>query len=78
MWEAALYFLIDYAPYWAVPLFIISCQFAHLYYLKGLRHAAILFACIAAFSFLVNIFYFFAGGSGGAAVRTFRDVIEGF
>ena len=57
-----LYFLVRYIPFWAVPLFMISCQFAYVYWLKSLKKIAIVFFGLGFFCLGLIVFYFYVGG----------------
>lgn len=56
------YFVIMHTPFWAVPLGMISLQFAYLYWVKEYRKTAVCFVAAASFCFCAVVFYYWAGG----------------
>ncbi|MBT3585466.1 MAG: hypothetical protein HN509_11215 [Halobacteriovoraceae bacterium] len=63
----AVYFIFRYIPFWAVPLFIISCQFFYTYWLKDYRRAAYVFVASGVFSFVFLLYYIWAGSPDNSA-----------
>ena len=56
------YFLVRYIPFWAVPMLMISCQFAYIYWLKSLKKIAAVFITFGFICFSLIVFYFYHGG----------------
>ena len=57
-----VYFFVRYIPWWCVPICIISSEFAYIYWLKSIKRASWTFIILAAITFLLTIFYYWAGG----------------
>ncbi|RLA62519.1 MAG: hypothetical protein DRQ89_09435 [Epsilonproteobacteria bacterium] len=55
-------FLLRYTPFWSVPIFIIAGQFSYIYWLKGYRKISLSLASLVLISFVVTLFYIWAGG----------------
>jgi len=72
--EDWIYFIVRYIPFWSVPLFLISAQFGHIYWLKEVRWITIIFASICVICFISLIYYMFAGSPHDAA-GLIRDTI---
>lgn len=70
-----VHFLLSYIPFWAVPLFLISSEFAYTYWLKSFRRVSALLGMVSFFSALLIIFYFVAGGSE-KSVLLFYDLTK--
>lgn len=72
-----VYFIIRYTPFWAVPLLMISLEFAYIYWLKSLRKMALSFILLGFISFLMTAFYYWAGGPDNA-VKEFMAYVKLF
>jgi hypothetical protein len=56
------YFIIRHTPFWAVPLGMISFQFAYVYWVREFRRIAFVFGMITAICLVAVAFYYWAGG----------------
>lgn len=72
----ALHAALRYIPWWAVPSFVISFQFANIYFAKERRRAAWFFTCACAVSVLSLAWYIYAG-SPTRSVLLFRRMVGG-
>lgn len=66
-------FIVKYIPFWAVPLGMISAQFAYIYWLKSSRKLSYLFVIGTSLSFFLNVFYFWIGGPQKAVEFLFNQ-----
>lgn len=57
-----LYFLLRYAPFWAVPLLIIAGEFAYIYWLRGQRKLFLFFITLLLFCLGILTYYYWSGG----------------
>lgn len=57
-----LCFIIRYIPFWAIPLIIISGEFAYIYKLKLLNKMSYSCMFIAFIALVSVVFYYWAGG----------------
>lgn len=69
------YFIIKYTPFWAIPLFIISGEFAYIYWLKSIKKVSIFFILLAFISVCFIVHYYVAGGPD-RSVQFFMDANE--
>lgn len=60
--EEAVYFVIRYAPFWAIPSMFIAIPSAYVYWLKDAKKVAMGFFCVSVISFLTTAFWVWAGG----------------
>jgi hypothetical protein len=67
--------MLRFAPFWAIPTGMIFGQFAYVYWLKSLRRAALLFAALSSFSFIVTLYYYWAGGPD-KVINAFDNLIS--
>ncbi len=57
-----IYFLARHTPFWAIPLVVLSVEFAYLFWLKR-KKASVTFCLIIAFiGISATTFYVWAGG----------------
>jgi len=56
------YFIIRHTPFWSVPGFCISLEFAYLYWLKDRKKTTRSFLMIAFFCFISTCYYVYIGG----------------
>lgn len=59
-------FLLRHTPFWSVPTFVIAGQFSYIYWLKGYRKIAAILGLLVLISFIVTLFYIWAGGPDNA------------
>ncbi len=57
-----LFFVLKYTPWWAIPIMVMSLQFAYLYWLKDYKPVSVLLGFLAAFCLIMLIFYILMGG----------------
>lgn len=57
-----LFFILKYTPWWAIPIMVMSLQFAYLYWLKDYRLVSVLLMGLAFICLFVLVFYFLLGG----------------
>ena len=67
-------FLITHTPFWAVPLLLISLNYAYIFWLKSYRDASFLFIFIGLFCSVFIVYYAWHGGPV-LAPRHFRMLI---
>lgn len=60
--EQLFYFLLQYAPFWGVPLFLITLEFAYIYWLKQKRGASLILLTLALIATVFVLYYYWAGG----------------
>ena len=60
--EEALYFIIRYIPFWAIPSIFIATPSAYIYWLKDVKKVSVGFALVSFISFLSTFFWVWAGG----------------
>ncbi|GEM_PF-1789932 len=60
-------FLLRYVPFWAVPLAMISFEFAYVFWLKSMKRVSALFFVIFVIAMIFIGYYFWAGGSENSA-----------
>ncbi|MCK5073944.1 MAG: hypothetical protein KAQ98_10995 [Bacteriovoracaceae bacterium] len=63
-----LLFFLRYIPFWAVPLLIVSAEFAYIYWLKSHVKISIVFSFLAIIC-LISIGYYFWAGTPERAAR---------
>lgn len=70
----ALYFILRYIPWWAVPVLLISFQFANIYFTKEMHKLAwgFTFNCILSTAALAWYIY---AGSPDKSVSLFNNLI---
>lgn len=73
----AIFFLLRYTPWWAIPIILICTQFAYIYWLKDLWLYSYAFVSLAGISFLTLVFYVYAGSPDNAA-RFFDEFMRNF
>lgn len=59
-------FLLRHTPFWSVPTFIIAGQFSYIYWLKGYKGISLTLGLLVLISFIVTLFYIWAGGPDNA------------
>jgi hypothetical protein len=57
-----IYFLVRFTPFWAVPILLISLEFAYLFWLRKKKRFMLLFLSMSLNSLVALIFYYWAGG----------------
>lgn len=57
--------ILQFTPFWAIPIAMIAFQFAYLYWLKDRREVTILLGGIIAVCVGCLIFYVWVGGHPG-------------
>jgi hypothetical protein len=67
-----LYFLVRFTPFWSIPVFMISFEFAYLFWLRKKKKKMMVFVIFLVFSALSTAFYYIAGGPE----KSVRVVIE--
>lgn len=58
----AIYFLVRFTPFWAVPCLLMGSEFAYLFYMRKKMNLVVLCGGIAGFSLIMLAFYWWAGG----------------
>jgi len=53
--------MLQYIPFWSIPILMICLQFSYIYWLKMRRTTAMIFVMIGGFSFVCLLYYFWAG-----------------
>ena len=57
-----VYFLVRYTPFWSIPLLLGSLEFAYIFWLRKKKKFIAGCLIIAFISFLVTVYYYWAGG----------------
>jgi hypothetical protein len=57
-----IYFLARHIPFWAVPLMVISGEFAYLFWLKKKKSTAVFCLFFVSIGLISTGFYIWAGG----------------
>ena len=70
-----MYFIIKYTPFWAVPVIMISGEFALNYWFRGLLKPFLTFVLLIGISVLSIVFYYWAGGPV-LAVEVFKEFVN--
>lgn len=68
------YFALYYIPWWSVPSFIISFQFANIYFAKEMKRLAWFFTSACVVSILSIAWYIYAG-SPQRSVLLFKELV---
>jgi hypothetical protein len=68
-------FIIKYIPFWAVPMGIMSANFAYLYWLKDYREIAYVWGALTLFC-LTSIGLYFVMGGPDQITQTFMHIIH--
>jgi hypothetical protein len=66
----AFLFILKYTPFWAVPMGLMSANFAYLYWLKDFREMSYVWWGICLFC-LTSIIIYFALGGPDQMIQTF-------
>jgi hypothetical protein len=70
-----IFILIHYLPFWAVPILLLSIEFALIYHLKGLRFPMLLCSLMGTVCFVLLVIYFMSG-SPDEATRLLQLILE--
>jgi len=70
-----IYFLIRHIPFWAIPIILISMEFAYVYWLKNKKKVYPFFLTVSGLCFLTIIYYYWAGGPE-EAVSFLRQLLD--
>lgn len=70
-----LIFILKYIPFWAVPMGLMSANFAYLYWLKDYREFAYVWLVLTLFC-LTSVAVYFVIGGPDRIVQTFIHVIH--
>jgi hypothetical protein len=65
-----IYFLIKHTPFWAIPLMLVSMEFAYLFWLRKKKTNVKICIFFILFSIIALGWYYYAGGPD-KAVRKF-------
>ena len=65
--EDAVYFIVRYIPFWAIPTLLICGQFAYIYWLKEVRWVSIVLIVCCVIALISLVYYMFAGSPHDAA-----------
>lgn len=68
-------FILKYIPFWAVPMGLMSANFAYLYWLKDFREIAYGWGVVTLFCLTSTAVYFVIGGPD-QIVQTFTHVFH--
>jgi hypothetical protein len=60
-------FMLRYVPFWAVPLALISGEFAYIFWLKSMKRISSFFVVIFVFSVIFIGYYYYAGSPENSA-----------
>ena len=71
----AIFFILRYIPFWAVPLLLISGEFAYIYWLKSIRRTSKVFMVIGGVAGIFILYYYIAGGPE-KSVQLFENLIH--
>ena len=69
-----IYFLVRYIPFWAVPLLIISGEFAYVSWLRGLKRSFFFFMSLVLFCSALLLYYYWSGGPRGAVENLMKGL----
>lgn len=70
-----LIFILKYIPFWAVPMGLMSANFAYLYWLKDYREFAYVWLALTLFC-LTSVGVYFVIGGPDRIVQTFIHIIN--
>jgi hypothetical protein len=57
-----IYFLLRYAPFWAIPTMIIAGELTYLFWLRKKKKTMTICAILVTISTVTTCFYYWAGG----------------
>tara|TARA_Y100000031_G_C8054933_1_gene307906 strand:- start:95 stop:328 length:234 start_codon:yes stop_codon:yes gene_type:complete len=57
-----VYFLVRFTPFWSIPCLLIGLEFTYLYWIRKKKKKMMIFFTIVAFSAVMTVFYWVAGG----------------
>jgi hypothetical protein len=67
--------IIKYTPFWAVPMALMSGNFAYIYWLKDFKEMAYAWGAITSFCLTSILIYFLLGGPD-QIVQTFTHIFN--
>lgn len=70
-----LLFIVKYIPFWAVPMGLMSANFAYLYWLKDFKEMSYAWGIITLFC-LTSIGAYFVIGGPDQIVQTFAHIFQ--
>ena len=72
---AEIYFIVRYTPFWAIPLLMISMEFAYLFWVRKKKKLIAFCMTLATLSFSSLVFYYYIGGPE-KSVRFLMEVVR--
>lgn len=57
-----IYFLVRYTPFWAVPILLMSLEFAYLFWLRKKKRLIAFCIILNSISIIALAYYYWAGG----------------
>ena len=67
-----LFFLLRYAPFWAIPLLIIFMELTYIYWIRKRKKLSCFFMILGLFCLAILTYYYYAGGPE-ESVRVLRS-----
>lgn len=68
----ALFFLVKYIPFWAIPIGVLCVPFGYVYWIKDVRKISFLFVALGSLCGIFTLYWILTGGPN----RSVKFIIE--